>query len=333
MGNLTYHFCTMEKQKTPDFFVSSIPIYGRFVLAPMDGFTDSPMRELCRSYGSAMSYSEFLNGIDVTMGNPHLENQLFFKEIERPLVYQIYDDNPQRFLEAAKKVALHHPDIIDINLGCSVRKISNRGAGSGLLRSPQKVALITSSLVQALPVPITAKIRLGWDDSTRNYLEIAHILEDCGVSLIAVHARTRKQEFTGKVDWNAIGEVKAAVKIPVLGNGNILTYQEGLQLMEETGCDGVMIGRAAIGNPWIFADSNRSQVSRTELFSVIRRHLESMCDLYTERIAVLMFRKHLLRYISDNLTTSEIRRTVFSFTETEPLLEYISTLLIEGEVH
>lgn len=278
-----------------------------------------------------MSYSEFLNGIDVTMGNPHLENQLFFKESERPLVYQIYDDNPQRFLEAAKKVAGHRPDIIDINLGCSVRKISNRGAGSGLLRSPQKVALIASSLVKTVPVPITAKIRLGWDESTRNYLEIAHILEDCGVSLIAVHARTRKQEFTGQVDWKAIGEVKASVKIPVLGNGDILTYTEGLRLMKETGCDGVMIGRAAIGNPWIFAGSDRSQVPHTELFSVITRHLQWMTDLYTEKIAVLMFRKHLLRYISSCLTTSEIRRTVFSFTESEPLLEYISSLLNEGE--
>jgi nifR3 family TIM-barrel protein len=312
---------------SPAFFVSTIPIYGRFILAPMDGFTDSPMRELFRSFGSAMSYSEFLNGIDITMGNPHLPGQLFFKECERPLVYQIYDDNPARFLEAAKRVNEKCPDIIDINLGCSVRKISNRGAGSGLLRSPDKVALIASSLVKSLSVPITAKIRLGWDESSLNYLEIAHILEDCGVSLIAVHARTRRQEFTGSVNWNAIAEVKAAVKIPVLGNGDILSYTQGLQLMEQTGCDGVMIGRAAIGNPWIFSGSDRQLVSRSELYQVISRHLHLMVDLYSEKIAVLMFRKHLLRYLSGYLNTPEIRRTLFSFTESAPLLENISLLL------
>lgn len=323
----------METEKSPDFYVKDIPIYGRFILAPMDGFTDSPMRELFRSFGSAMSYSEFLNGIDVTMGNPHLESQLFFKECERPLVYQIYDDNPDRFLQSAIKVNTRHPDVIDMNLGCSVRKISNRGAGSGLLRDPQKIALIATSLVKNLPVPVTAKIRLGWDDSTRNYNEVAHILEDCGISLIAVHGRTRKQEYTGPADWDAIAEVKSSVHIPVIGNGDILSYAEGLQLLSATGVDGVMIGRGAIGNPWIFSDSDRSQVSPNELFAVIDRHLHLMMDLYSEHVAVLMFRKHLLRYLAGYLNTPQIRRTIFSYVEAAPLLEYISQLLNPGDIH
>ena len=317
----------MDQNKKPDFYISNIPVFGRFVLAPMDGFTDSPMRELFRQFGSALSYSEFLNGIDVTMGNPHLPYQMFFKECERPLVYQIYDDNPDRFLKAAQNIYQNHPDIIDINIGCSVRKISNRGAGSGLLRDPQKIAQIATSLVKNLPVPITAKIRLGWDDSTRNYLEVAHILEDCGISLIAVHGRTRNQVYTGQADWNAIAEIKSEVKIPILGNGDILSYEEGIQRMEQTGCDGVMVGRAAIGNPWLFSGSDRSRVDKDELFKVIETHLSLMISLYTERIAILMFRKHLLRYLSGYLKTSEIRKNIFSFVDSAPLLEYINTLL------
>jgi nifR3 family TIM-barrel protein len=323
----------MEPAKTPDFYVKNIPIYGRFILAPMDGFSDSPMRQLYRSFGSAMSYSEFLNGIDVTMGNPHLESQLSFKDCERPLVYQIYDDNPDRFLKSALKIIKRQPDIIDMNLGCSVRKISNRGAGSGMLRDPQKIALIASSLVKNLSVPITAKIRLGWDESTLNYLEIAHILEECGISLIAVHGRTRKQEYSGKADWNAIAEVKASVRIPVIGNGDILSYAEGLHLLKSTGVDGVMIGRGAIGNPWIFSGSDRSQVTTGELFAVIDRHLHLMLAHYSERVAVLMFRKHLLRYLAGYLNTSAIRRTIFSFEEAAPLLDSISQLLNTGEIH
>ena len=312
---------------SPSFSVKNIPVEGRFILSPMDGFTDSPMRAISRSFGSAMSYSEFLNGIDLTQGNPHLKTLTFFEESERPFTYQIYDDNPERFLKAALQLAERGPDIIDINMGCSAKNVSNRGAGAGLLRTPDKIAQITSALVQHLNVPVTAKMRLGWDDDSRNYLEVAHILEDCGISLIAVHGRTRHQEYSGAADWDAIAEVKQAVKIPVIGNGDILSYDDGLRRMRESGCDAVMIGRAAIGNPWIFANSDRSRVSRAELLRVIRLHLQSMVALYSERIAVLMFRKHLVRYLSGYLTTVELRRSVFSHEEAAPLLAQIETLL------
>jgi tRNA-dihydrouridine synthase len=317
----------MDATSAPNFLIKEIPIYGRFILSPMDGFTDSPMRELCRSFGSAMSYSEFLNGIDVTQGHPHLKSLTFFKEIERPFVYQIYDDNPERFLQAALKLSVHEPDIIDMNIGCSSKNVSNRGAGAGLLKTPAKIAKIASALVSQLNVPITAKIRLGWDDNSRNYLEVAHILEDCGVSLIAVHGRTRRQEYSGQADWNAIGEVKAAVHVPVLGNGDIHTYSDGARMMQETGCDGVLIGRSAIGNPWIFANSSRDEQSPAERLRVMQLHLASLIELYSERIAIPMFRKHLIRYMNGYLTTSEIRRSLFSHTEAAPLLAEISALL------
>jgi nifR3 family TIM-barrel protein len=214
-----------------------------------------------------------------------------------------------------------------MNLGCSAKNVSNRGAGAGLLKTPDKIAKIATALVSQLKIPVTAKIRLGWDDDTRNYLEVAHILEDCGVSLIAVHGRTRRQEYSGQADWQAIGEVKAAVSVPVLGNGDILTYADGLRMMAQTGCDGVLIGRAAIGNPWIFAASERNLASPSERLQVMQQHLSDMINLYSERIAVLMFRKHLVRYMSGSLTTPDIRRSVFSHTEAAPLLAELQSLL------
>lgn len=274
-----------------------------------------------------MSYSEFLNAIDVTHGNPHLKSQTYFKESERPFVYQIYDDNPERFLAAARLLVQRNPDIIDMNLGCSAKNVSNRGAGAGLLKTPLKIAQIAAALVKQSSVPVTAKIRLGWDDTSRNYLEVAHILEDSGISLIAVHGRTRRQEYSGQADWQAIAQVKQAVKIPVIGNGDILSYADGLRMLEKTGCDAVMIGRAAIGNPWIFANVEHDQVTAEEKISVMTRHLQAMIELYGEKIAVLMFRKHLVRYMSGTLVTPEIRRSIFSHTESAAVLSEISALL------
>ena len=317
----------MTDHNPASFFIRNYPIFGRFILAPMDGYTDSPMRKICRSYGSALSISEFLNGIDVTNGHPHFKTQSYFDESERPFAYQIYDDQPARFLAAALKLAELQPNIIDINLGCSAKNVSNRGAGAGLLRNPAKIAEIAGSLVKNLAIPVTAKIRLGWDEHTENYLEIAHLLEDCGISLISVHARTRKQEFTGQARWSAIAEVKNAVRIPVLGNGDVTSYADGLRMLADTGCDGVMIGRAAIGNPWIFSGSDRNEIENGELFAVITRHLNLMIDLYGPGIAVPLFRKHLVRYLQGQLNTSEIRRQIFTIDDPNTLLQEISKVI------
>ncbi len=236
----------------PTFNIGKVPVYGQVILAPMDGYTDLPFRLLCCQQGSAASISEFINGIDVKNGHPHLQTKLEFLDSERPFAYQLFDDDPDRLLLAAMELRKRNPNFIDINMGCSARNVSNRGAGAGLLKDPQKIARIIDSLVKNLDIPITAKIRLGWDEDTKNYLEVAKIIQDNGASALTVHGRTRKQEYTGTADWNAISEVKQLLSIPVIGNGDVKSHADISRLLSATGCDAAMIGRAAIGNPWIF---------------------------------------------------------------------------------
>ncbi len=327
----------MINDTSPSFYIAHIPVFGRLILAPMDGYTDAPFRLLARQFGSALSISEFINGIDVKGGHPHLHHKLIYSEEERPFAFQIFDDAPERMLFAAQKLLEYKPDTIDVNMGCSARNVSNRGAGAGLLKHPAKIARIMQDLVAHLPVPVTAKIRLGWDDANRNYLEVSHILEECGASAIAVHARTRKQEYSGTAYWPAIGEIKSRVKIPVIGNGDVKSLADAERMMKETGCDAVMIGRAAIGNPWIFQGSQRGEQSTQEILRVIRLHLHGMVQQYSERIGVVLFRKHLTRYLEGYLTTPSIRKSVYSIESETELLDKIQHLVsssqINGEQH
>ncbi len=316
-----------ELRPSPLFYIGIVPVYGRYILAPMDGYTDHPFRLLCRQLGSAISISEFINGIDIANGHPHLPSKLMFSTEERPFSYQIFDDDPERLVNAAKYLARSNPDFIDINMGCSARNVVNRGAGAGLLKDPQKIAKIMSSLVSAVDLPITAKIRLGWDEGSRNYLEVSKILEDNGASAISVHARTRKQEYSGIADWNSIGEIKNLVKIPVIGNGDVVNIADADRLMDQTGCDAVMIGRAAIGNPWVFNNVDSSEISAEIRFEMIENHLEKMISLYGSNLGVPIFRKHLVRYLAGYLLTSEIRREVFTITDKSQLISSIKKLM------
>ncbi len=309
------------------FSIGGVTIPGRLLLAPMDGFTDSPFRSMCKEHGAALCTSEFINGIDMMYGHPHLKNQLVFQDNERPFCYQIFDDDPQRLLDAGIKLAERKPDLMDINMGCSARSVSNRGAGAGLLRDPEKIKQIACSLVREVPVPVTAKIRLGWDDRSRNYLEVAKILEDCGISAITVHARTRKQGYQGTADWDAIAEVKTYASIPVIGNGDVRNVEDALRLINHTSCDAVMIGRASLGNPWVFEGKTRENISNGELFDVMVQHLQRMTEMYSPRIGTILFRKHLARYLSEHLLSSEIRQKIFSIEEPQALTSEIKFIL------
>lgn len=309
------------------FRIGEIVIPGRLLLAPMDGFTDSPFRRICRGFGASLLTSEFINGIDLAYGHPHLKYKTSFLENERPFSFQVFDDDPDRLLSAALKLQILNPDIMDINMGCSAKNVSNRGAGAGLLKHPEKIKKITSSLVNSLNVPVTAKIRLGWDDQTRNFLEIAAILTDCGISAITVHARTRKQGYSGKADWDAIAAVKSATHVPVIGNGDVNSLTDAARMLEHTRCDAVMIGRSAIGNPWIFSGKESCSVTDNELFLTISRHLSWMTALYPERVGTLLFRKHLSRYLAGHLHTADMKKLVFSLDEQNMLLETVKEIL------
>ncbi|MHB1384628.1 MAG: tRNA dihydrouridine synthase, partial [Bellilinea sp.] len=177
----------------PDFYIREIPIFGRIILAPMDGVSDLPFRSLARRLGSAISYTEFINAIDIVNGHPDLARRVQYAEFERPIAFQIFDDDPVRIVDAAQMLLAYHPDIIDVNLGCSAKCVTNRGAGAALLRDPKKIGEIFSNLTRSLPVPVTGKIRLGWDDTSLNYLEVARTIQDNGGSLVSVHGRTRVQ--------------------------------------------------------------------------------------------------------------------------------------------
>lgn len=236
----------------PDFMLRDIPIRGDLILAPMDGYSDVPFRTLCRRFGSSISYTGFVNAIPLIQGDEQAWHELDFLPEERPVVFQIFDQSEENLLEAALRIQELQPDAIDINMGCSSRRVSSRGAGAGLLREPEKIGRIIHRLTAALAVPVTAKIRIGWDQSSLNYLEVAHAIEDNGGALIAVHARTRNQAYLGEADWDTIAAINSAVTIPVIGNGDVRTPQDIERLKILTGCVGVMIGRGAIGNPWIF---------------------------------------------------------------------------------
>jgi len=318
----------MESNHTPTtLYIGNIALNGRLILAPMDGYTDSPFLRLARQFGSALSVSEFINGIDVKHGHPHLKSKLVFSETERPFAFQIFDDDPDRMLNAALRLQELKPDYIDINMGCSARNVSNRGAGAGLLKHPRKIGVMVESLVKNLHVPVTAKIRLGWDDQTLNYFEISRIIQESGASAIAVHARTRKQEYSGQANWSAITEIKSQLSIPVIGNGDVKSQADADAMMAQTGCDAVMIGRAAIGNPWIFTGSQREEQSHEELLRVVALHLHGMVELYQEKIGVVLFRKHLTRYLFGYLTTPEIRKHIYSIEKEQELLSDIEELL------
>ncbi|MGH2581569.1 MAG: tRNA dihydrouridine synthase [Anaerolineales bacterium] len=316
----------------PDFHVDQIPVYGKTILSPMDGFSDLPFRSLARELGSAMSYTEFVNAIDVINGNPRLEEGLMFLEEERPVVFQIFDDDPARLLQAALILRERNPDIIDVNMGCSAKCVSGRGAGAGLLREPQKIAMIFRTLSAELDIPVTGKIRLGWDDNNLNYLEVARVVEENGGKSLAVHGRTKQQAYRGEANWDAIAEIKAELSIPVIGNGDVRTEADIENMLTYTGCDAVMIARAAIGNPWIFAGLDREDVSGEQVRKTMLEHLESMISFYGTERGLVLFRKHAARYISSFGLTAEERGRLLTSESAEDFWQLLQEITLSAEV-
>jgi tRNA-dihydrouridine synthase B len=317
--------------RQPDFHVREIPIHGHAILAPMDGFSDLPFRLICRELGSAMSYTEFVSVDEISLTrkpDARVWRKLRFEASERPMTFQIYGHDEDRLVQVAERLQAYGPDIIDLNMGCWVNSVSGRGAGAGLLRTPDKIGRIFSRLSQTLGLPVTGKIRLGWDAETRNYLEVARVLEANGASLIAVHGRTKAQAYKGQADWDAIAAVKAAVKVPVVGSGDVKCAADIERMRRHTGVDAVMIGRAAIGNPWIFARKDRAQVTRAEVVTLMRRHLSLNIDFYGESGGLVLFRKHAARYIPEDAASRALRLAMLTTacrTELEDIISRYET--------
>ena len=234
--------------------IGEIKLAAPLALAPMAGITDLPFRLICRRLGCGMTVSEMVSAKGLLYKNVKTTEMLRIDDGERPTAIQLFGSVPEELAEAARMVEASGADMIDFNMGCPVPKIVNNGEGSALMKQPQLAHDILAAMVKAVKIPVTVKFRAGWDDSNRNAVEIAKAVEAAGVSAVAVHGRTRQQFYEGKADWGIIAEVKQAVKVPVFGNGDIFTVEDGLRMLAETGVDGLMIGRGADGNPWIFRE-------------------------------------------------------------------------------
>ena len=277
------------------------------VLSPMAGFSDSPYRKLCRKMGSAMSITEFVSTEHLFRSNPKAIALFRYEEVERPLIFQVFGKDPEIILRGVKRVLHLNPDGIDLNMGCSVRTVAGSGSGAGLLQCPAKAREIIRRLVAETGLPVSAKIRLGWDHQNLNYMEITDMLESEGVWAIAVHGRTRQMAYTGRADWDKIGEIAAARKIPIFGNGDVTSHAEAMARIKTYGVHGVYIGRGAIGNPWLFAGIERASLSYADRLPVMLEHLEDMAAFYGDTAAAILMRKHLTQYLRDLPEWSEIK--------------------------
>ena len=281
------------------FSLGPVRIGQPLLQAPLDGWTNEPFRRITRELGSPVSITEFINGLDVVHKTPCLPQRIAFDPSERPIVFQLFDDDPERLVHAACILEERcHPDLFDVNMGCSARQVANRGAGAGLLRCPDKIKAILTGLSEQISTPFTVKIRLGWDSSSINFLEIGRLAQDCGASMVTLHARTREQQYGGHADWSAIRALKAELSIPVTGNGDVVTIADAARMMQETGCDAVMIGRAALQNPWIFAGYDFEEVPLDLFRSICLKHLQYNLEYYGDRWGCVTFRKFAKRYLS-----------------------------------
>ncbi len=317
---------------SPAFYVREIPVYGDAILAPMDGYSDWPFRSLCRALGSAMSYTEFVKVEKILSRSKEPAKRLYFEAAERPVTFQIYGDDPDLILKAALRVQELNPDIIDINMGCPAKSIADRGAGVGMMMTPLKIARTFRKLTAALRVPVTGKIRLGWDHN-KNYKLIARIVEENGGSLIAIHGRTKEQRYSGEANWDAVAEVKSTLSIPVIGSGDVRTVADIQRMRQYTGCDAVMIGRGAIANPWIFSGLDREQVAPELVQKTVREHLARSMKFYGDEDGQRLFRKYAVQYLLLQTLDRESRKEILKQRPSGEFLEMIDQIYAITQVN
>lgn len=316
------------------FKIGNIEIQNPIVLAPMAGICNSAYRRIIKEMGCGLIYAEMVSDKAITYGSKKTIDMLYMTDMERPIAQQIFGSDKDSFVTAAKYIYDNmHPDIIDINMGCPVPKVALRAqAGSALLKDPIKVFDIVSSVVKAVPVPVTVKIRSGWDQNHINAVEIAKVVEQAGAKAIAVHGRTRSQGYSGKADWNIIKQVKQAVTIPVIGNGDVRSCYDAKKMLDETGCDAVMIGRGVLGNPWLIKEcidyiengKTPKKVSIDEKYDMILYHIHLLEQQKNEKVANLEMRTHIAYYLKGVPGASELKQKVFqtkNLTELKNLIK------------
>lgn len=285
--------------------IGNLEIKGYACLAPMAGVADRAFRELCMSYGAAYVISEMVSSKGLTMQDKKSKELLFLSDAERPAGAQIFGDDPEIMANAALKAMEFSPDFIDINMGCPAPKIAGNGGGSALLKNPELIGKIVKKVVEVSPVPVTAKIRIGWDKNSINAVEIAKIIEAAGADAITVHGRTKDQMYAPPVSLDEIANVKKAVSIPVIGNGDIVDGKSAKLMLDMTGCDFLMVGRGALGNPWIFQcinaylnkEADFTEPTLEEKMDVMLRHIGTLCEYQGVRIGMREARKHAAWYI------------------------------------